>query len=84
MALVFDPAKDVANITKHGVSLARAADLEEAVIEIDARFTSEARFRAFGLIDGSSYCLAFTVRGDDVRAISLRRTHLREHRRHVR
>ena len=84
MALVFDPDKDAANIAKHGVSLARAADLEDAVIEVDTRFTREPRFRAYGSIDGLSYCLAFTLRDDHVRAISPRRTHLKEHRRHVR
>jgi uncharacterized DUF497 family protein len=41
----FDPAKDAANIAKHGVSLARAADLEVLVVVEDARF-EEQRFRA--------------------------------------
>lgn len=84
MAIEFDPAKNAANITKHGLSLARAADLEDAVIVADPRFAHEARFRAYGLLDGRTCCLAFTGRAGQVRAISLRRTHRKEHRRHVR
>ena len=72
MAIEFDTAKDAANIAKHGVSLARAADLETAVVVGDDRF-AERRFRAYGEIDGKLYCLAFTLRGENVRAISLRR-----------
>jgi uncharacterized DUF497 family protein len=84
MDIVFDPAKDKANRAKHGISLARAADLEmKAVIE-DERFEyGEVRYRAFGLIGSVAYCLAFTVRGLTVRAISLRRAKQKEIRLHV-
>jgi uncharacterized DUF497 family protein len=47
----------------------------------DARF-SEPRFRAYGLIDGVAYCLAYTIRGGAVRAISLRRAHRKEMEQH--
>lgn len=77
MAIEFDPAKDAANIAKHGVSLARAADLEVLSRVDDNRF-GEPRFRAYGLIDGAAYCLAYTIRGANVRAISLRRAHQEE------
>lgn len=80
MALEFDPEKDAGNIAKHGISLARADALEVLVRVEDGRFT-ERRFRAYGLIDGALYCLAYTVRGDAVRAISLRRAHWKELRR---
>jgi uncharacterized DUF497 family protein len=85
MNFVFDPAKDKANQAKHGISLARAEDMEiRAVIE-DARFDyGEERYRAFGLIDDVAYCLAFTVRGSNVRAISLRRAQQKEIKRYVR
>lgn len=73
----FDPAKDEANIAKHGVSLALAADLEIEVTVEDDRF-DEPRWRAYGFIDGKAYCLAFTVRNGVVRAISLRRAHQKE------
>lgn len=78
MAIQFDAA----NVAKHGVSLARAADLDVFADVTDARF-GEARHRAYGLLDGLPYCLAYTLRGSAVRAISLRRAHLKEFRRHA-
>lgn len=80
--LQFDPAKDAANIEKHGVSLARAADLEILARVADNRF-EEPRYRAYGLIDGVAHCLAYTVREGAVRAISLRRAHKKEIKRYV-
>lgn len=82
MNLTFDPAKDAANIAKHGVSLARALELDVLVQFFDGRF-EEPRYRAFGLLDGRIYCLAFTIRGEAIRAISLRRAHRKEYRRHA-
>lgn len=79
MAIDFDPAKDALNIAKHGVSLARAADMEIlAFVEDDRRNYGEVRYRAWGLIDGQHYCLAFVYRSGQIRAISLRRAHKKE------
>lgn len=84
MEIEFDSAKDEANIAKHGVSLSRAADLEILVFIEDDRATyGEVRYRAWGLIDGTAYCLAFTLRDNRVRAISLRRAHSKEMKRYV-
>ena len=84
MKIEFDPDKDATNIEKHGVSLARAADLEILSVKQDERFDyGEMRFRAWGLIDGQTYCLAFTTRAGQVRAISLRRAHEKEMKRHA-
>ena len=83
MAIEFDTAKDEANAAKHGVSLARAADLDVFTRIADGRY-GEPRFRAYGLLDGLPYCLAYAVRDGVVRAISLRRAHLKEFKRHVR
>ena len=80
MAIAFDPAKDAANIVKHSVSPAGELDIRAVVT--DDRF-AEPRFRAYGLVDGETFCLAFTLRDGDVRAISLRRAHRKEVRRHV-
>ncbi len=84
MDIEFDPAKDAANIAKHGVSLTRAADLEIFARMQDDRFATALRFRAFGLIDGLPHCLAYSFRGQTLRAISLRRAHLKEFLAHVR
>ena len=53
MAVEFDPSKDETNIAKHGVSLARAADLIVTARVSDERF-AEPRLRAYGVIDGVS------------------------------
>jgi hypothetical protein len=70
----FDPAKEAVNLTKHGISLARWVDLRVQAIIRDERFDyGEPPFRAYGHIDGTAYCLVFTVRGERYRPISLRR-----------
>ena len=81
---MFDPAKDALNLAKHGVSLTAAAEFEIHVVVPDERRNyDEDRFNAFGLLAGRPYCLTFTVRNGEVRAISLRRARAREYRRHV-
>ena len=83
MAIAFDPAKDAANIAKHGVAL--ASELEVlAVVEDERRDYGEVRKRAFGVIDGVFFSLAYTLRDGQVRAISLRRAHQKEIDRYVR
>jgi len=84
MQIEFDPAKNAANIAKHDVSLVRAADLEILVfLEDDRNDYGETRYRAWGLLDGEAYCLAFTDRDGTLRAISLRRAHKKEMDRYV-
>lgn len=84
MEIEFDPAKDQANIAKHGISLAEAKDFEiQAVVRDERRNYDEDRFNAFGLLHGRTYCLTFAVRAGRVRAISLRRARAKEYRRHV-
>lgn len=77
MTLEFDPAKDLANVAKHGLSLARAVDIEIVARVADDRF-DEPRFRAYGFIDGRPCCLVYTIRRANIRAISLRRARLWE------
>ncbi|NDV88316.1 BrnT family toxin [Aurantimonas aggregata] len=80
----FDAAKDAENVAKHGISLARTAELDLRVVVEDDRYDyGEVRYRGFGLIDGQPYCVAFTVRGGSVRPISLRRAHRKEFERYV-
>jgi len=83
MDIEFDPAKDAANIAKHGVSLASAADLEILSIVADDRFAGEQRYRIYGSLAGVPHCLAAVLRNGVVRAISFRRAHEKEYRRHV-
>lgn len=84
MAITFDPRKDESNKRNHGISLARAEGFEAVVTVPDDRFDyGEARYRSFGFIGDSAYCLVFTIRGNDVRAISLRRAHAKEMKRYA-
>lgn len=84
MAISYDPEKDRANQEKHGISLARAEEMRIAAVLGDARRDyGETRLRAFGHIDGAAYCLAFTVRNGEVRAISLQRARAKEMKRYV-
>lgn len=86
MAIEFDPEKDVANIAKHGVSLSAAGEmvLDDAVIVADNRFDyGEERFNAYGLIGETLHAMTFTLRGDDLRVISLRRARPREVKRYT-
>lgn len=84
MAFVFDPERDATNREKHGLSLARAVNVDFAIyLPDDRRAYGEQRLRAFGLLDGEPCCLAFTVRGEDIRLISLRRAHWKAYRRYV-
>ena len=87
MGVVFDPEKDAGNIAKHGISLARAVEMDMAaalVREDDRLDYGETRYIAFGEIDDALHCLVFTFRGSRVRAISLRRANRKEIGRHGR
>jgi uncharacterized DUF497 family protein len=84
MEIELDPAKDEENIRKHGMSLARAKDLEidKAQVKKDNRKDyGEDRFIAVGPLDGRLCVLIFTLRDTKMRAISLRRANAREQRR---
>ncbi len=79
----FDPEKDEANRAKHGFSLADAARFELiAVFDDDRRDYGERRRRAFGHIDGEPVVFVYALRENHIRAISLRRAHDKEFRRH--
>lgn len=80
----FDPAKEAANLAKHGISLSRWVDLVDYSIVLDDRFEyGEPRYRAYGYINGAAYCLVFTSRNERYRPISLRRAHAKEMRRYA-
>jgi uncharacterized protein len=87
MRIEFDGAKDLANREKHGLSLAVAAEMDFAAARIIPdlrRDYGEARYWAVGPIGGRLHVLASTMRGQVLRAISLRRANQRERKRHER
>jgi uncharacterized protein len=86
MQIQFDPAKDLVNQTKHGVSLSLAGELdwEAALAWVDERFKyGEARMIALAPQTGILYYVAFVDRGEVRRVISLRRANRREVKHYV-
>lgn len=86
MHIEFDSAKDVANQTKHGVSLSMASELdwEAALVWIDDRFEyGEMRMIALAPKTEILYYVAFVDRGEARRVISLRRANRREVKHYV-
>lgn len=60
-------------------SLIEQFDFHNAVIHEDKRQDyGERRFRAFGFINGVLYAVAFVLRGQNIRIISMRRMHKKE------
>lgn len=75
MQFEFDPAKSAANRAKHGIDFetAQALWLDDHGIEIPARSETEPRSAVIGMIEGKLWTAFFTMRGDAVRIISVRR-----------
>jgi uncharacterized protein len=80
----FDHDKDLSNFRKHGLWLSAFTGFEAAPIVLpDKCFEyDEARYRAFGRIDGTGYMIAYTVRDTGLRLISFRRAHEKEMKRY--
>jgi len=72
--VTWDETKRRQNLAKHGLDLADAErfDFETAVIDEDRDVRYEQRFRAIGWVQDRLCYLIYAVRGDDIRAISLR------------
>jgi len=86
MQIDFDPAKDAANLAKHGISLAEAErlDWDTAVIWPDNRFDyDEERMAGWGLIETDLFRVAFVERDGMTRIISLRPAEKWEFKRYV-
>ena len=86
MKIEFDPAKDAANQTKHGVSLSVADELnwEAALVWVDDRFEyKETRMIALAPKTEILYYVAFVDRGEVRRIIGLRRANRREVKHYV-
>ncbi len=84
MTIEFDPEKDRINRAKHGLSLKDAEGFDwntAIVVEDRSEDYGDQRFQALGFI-GLNLCMAaFTLRGDNVLMISLRRATRAEWRR---
>ena len=81
MRITFDSTKDDANVAKHGMSLAVAAELDwgAAVVWEDRRRDyGEVRYVALAPRGRRLLFVAYTQRGGVRRIISLRKANLRE------
>lgn len=81
MQFDFDPGKDASNLSKHGFSLAAAAELswDEALVWIDDRADyGEVRMVALAPMGDILFFVAFVDREQARRVISLRRANRRE------
>jgi hypothetical protein len=86
MRIEFDPAKDATNLTKHGVSMTIAGELDwnSALVWVDERFEyGELRMIALAPKTETLYYVAFVDRGRVRRIISLRRANRREVKHYV-
>lgn len=81
MLIEFDPDKNERNVRERGLWFERAGefDFESAfVIGDDRHAYGETRYSAIGLLAGSLHVIVFTIRGDAMRVISLKRANARE------
>jgi uncharacterized DUF497 family protein len=81
MNIEFDPAKNLKNIHEREISFELAVDFDLATAKIwaDTRKNyGEERFIALGYIGERLFSMVFTVRGDVLRVISLRKANSRE------
>lgn len=81
MKLEWDEEKRIANIAKHDVDFRDAATLFKHPflhMEDNRRDYGEKRYVAIGQIEGRVMVIAFTIREDKIRIISLRKANKRE------
>lgn len=84
--LDWDDEKRAQNLRERGIDFASARqfDWASAQVFIDDRIDyGEDRFLARGNIDGRLHILVYTLRGDNLRVISLRKANHRERRRYA-
>lgn len=81
MEITYDPAKNTANVEKHGVSFedVQNLDWDNALRWPDTRFNyGEQRFSALVPLNGRLHFVAFTERKNRLRVISFRKANNRE------
>ena len=81
MRITFDPEKNERNIRERNLSfeLASKFDYDTALyLEDTRRNYGEKRMRGFGYIGNRLHVLVFTMRGETMRVISLRKANAKE------
>ncbi|MCB1338083.1 MAG: BrnT family toxin [Maritimibacter sp.] len=80
MEFEYDQAKSTANADKHGIDVdaARTIWTDEIAVVVEARSTTEPRSLIIGRIGEALWTAVFTMRGEKVRIISVRRARKNE------
>jgi uncharacterized protein len=80
IAFEFDERKSQSNLEKHGIDFVTAQLLwsDPFLIEIPAKTTDEPRFLIIGKIKDKHWSAIFTLRGQHIRIISVRRSRTEE------
>lgn len=80
MLFEYDPAKSHMNACKHGIDFEQAQGLwsDDRLLVAAARTDDEPRWLAVGMLDGKCWTAVFTIRGQAVRIISVRRARKEE------
>ncbi len=80
MDFEYDPDKSQSNQEKHGIDFEEAQRLwvDEDGLEIPAICEIEPRFARFAMLDGKVWAAFFTMRGETIRIISVRRARTKE------
>ncbi|MCL5674113.1 MAG: BrnT family toxin [Deltaproteobacteria bacterium] len=80
MNFEWDESKSNTNKSKHGIDFETAKNifLDENRVEIMASYPIENRFINIGKLKGKLWTVIFTIRGDAIRIISVRRSRKKE------
>lgn len=80
MEFGYDPAKSISNLEKHGIGFEQAQALwdDPWLIEAPAKTEDEPRVLSIGKIEGKHWAAVWTLRGDMIRIISVRRARKEE------
>ena len=80
MTFEFDPIKSASNKAKHGIDFVEAQALwqDDRLVEAPVPSEVELRFLVIGRLDGKFWTAVFTLRGEAVRIISVRRARKEE------
>jgi len=80
MRFEFDPEKSETNTHKHGIDFVEAQALWEDPdrLQVPARTQGETRFMLIARIGSKHWSAIFTLRGESVRIVSVRRSRTKE------
>lgn len=79
MKIDYDPNKQQRNIELRGISFELAYEFDfDTALEVIQEVDGEVRYFALGYIRNRLYALVYTLRGEAIRIISLRKANARE------